>query len=227
VDANPTRPDLRDRIIALFDDLYHSIGLQTDTKRYQASGTERGCSLDFLDYPLNNRWWLEDEFKKVESLPDAAAQWSRLDELRKWEDPGPGSFYDDLGNLAKSPHVVREYFVMPMSDEFAWWDNGYSRARLSWQVTWWPRDGLQYDRLDPDATYVLRFTGFGDMKVRADGQELTATRYGKETGDIKEYPVPRELTKDGRLTVKAEAEELPGVNWRHQPRLSEAWLIKQ
>ena len=95
---------------------------------------------------------------------------------------------------------------MPMSDEFAWWDNGYSRARLSWQVTWWPRDGLQYNRLDPEATYVLRFTGFGDMKVRADGQELTATRYGKETGDIKEYPVPRELTKDGRLTVKVEAE---------------------
>jgi hypothetical protein len=227
VDSNPTRPDLRDRIIALFDDLYHSIGLQTDTKRYQASGTERGCSLEFLDFPLNNRWWLEDEFKKVAAMPDAAAQWSRLDELRTWENPGPGSFYDNPGNLAKSPHVAREYFMLPMSGGFSWWDNGYSRTRLSWQVTAWPRDGLQYNDLDPKATYVLRFSGFGDMKVRADDQELTATRYGTGNGDIKEYPVPKELTKDGRLTVKPEGKRLPGVNWRYQPRLAEAWLIKQ
>jgi hypothetical protein len=227
VDTNPIRPDLRNRILELFDDLYRSIGLQTDMKRHQASGAERGCSLEFLDYPLNNRWWLEDEFKKVAALSDAAAQWSRLDELRTWENPGPGSSYDDLGNLVRSPHVAREYFMLPMSGGFAWWDGGYSRTRLSWQVTSWPRDGLQYNRLDPEATYLLRFSGFGEMKARADDQELTATRYGTENGDIKEYPVPKELIKDGRLTVKAEAERLPGVNWRQQPRLSEAWLIKQ
>lgn len=227
VDKSPTRPDLRDRIVGLFDDLYQSIGLQSDTKRYHASGTERGCSLEFLDYPLNNRWWLEDELKKVAALPDASAQWARLEELRTWENPGPGSFYDDLGNLAKSPHVAREYYLLPMSGGFAWWDNGYSRARLSWQVTSWPRDGLQYNGLDPAASYVLRFTGFGDMKVKADDEELKPTRYGTGNGDIKEYPVPKELTKDGRLTVKVSAARLPGVNWRYQPRLAEAWLLKK
>ena len=117
--------------------------------------------------------------------------------------------------------------MLPMSGGFAWWDGGYSRARLSWQVTSWPRDGLQYNRLDPEATYVLRFSGFGDMKAEADDQELTATRYGTENGAIKEYPVPKELTEDGRLTVKATGKRLAGVNWRQQPRLSEAWLIKQ
>ena len=227
VDTGPTRPDLRDRILGLFDDLYRSIGLQTDMKQHQASGAERGCSLEFLDYPLNNRWWLEDEFKKVAALPDAAAQWSRLEELRTWEEPGPGSFYDDLGNLAQDPHVARERYRLPTSGGFAWWDGGYSRARLSWQVSSWPPGGLQYDRLDPEAAYVLRFSGFGDMKVKADDQELTATRYGTENGAIKEYPVPSELTKDGRLTVKARGKRLPGVNWRQQPRLAEAWLIKQ
>jgi len=227
VDTQPTRPDLRERILTLFDDLYRSIGLQTDMELHQASGPERGCSLEFLDYPLNNRWWLEDEFKKVAALPDAAAQWSRLEELRTWEEPGPGSFYDDLGNLAKDPHVARERYRMPTSGGFAWWDGGYSRARLSWQVSSWPPGGLEYDRLDPEATYVLRFSGFGDMKVKADDQTLTATRYGAENGDIKEYPVPKELTEDGRLTVKPSAKRLRDVNWRHQPRLSEAWLIKQ
>ena len=227
VDTQPTRPDLRDRILTLFDDLYRSICLQTDMELHQASGPERGCSLEFLDYPLNNRWWLEDEFKKVAALPDTTAQWSRLEELRTWEKPGPGSFYDDLGNLAQTPHVAREYYRLPMSGGFVWWDGGYSRARLSWQVSSWPRDGLQYNGLDPEATYVLRFSGFGDMKVKADDQKLSATRYGTENGAIKEYPVPKELTKDGRLTVKASVKRLPGVNWRQQPRLSEAWLIKQ
>jgi hypothetical protein len=93
-------------------------------------------------------------------------------------------------------------------------------------VTSWPRDGLQYNGLDPEASYVLRFSGFGEMTVTADDQELTSTRYGTGNGDIKEYPVPRELTKDGRLTVKPHGERLPGVNWRFQPRLAEAWLIR-
>jgi hypothetical protein len=63
--------------------------------------------------------------------------------------------------------------------------------------------------------------------VKADDQELAPTRYGKENGDIKEYPVPKELTADGELLVMPSAERLSGVNWRQQPRLAEAWLIKQ
>ncbi len=227
VDAQPTRPDLRERIVALYDDLYHSIGLQTDTKKHQASGTERGCSLEFLDYPLNNRWWLEDEFKKVEALTDLEAQWARLEELRTWEDPGPGGFYDDLGHIGRSPHVLWDLGATPWSGGFAWWDNGYSRARLSWQVTSWPRNGLEYTGLDPAARYVLRFTGFGDMKAFADEKELEPTRYGTAEGDIKEYPVPAELVQDGRLKVTLQPKRLEGVNWRFQPRLSEAWLIRK
>jgi hypothetical protein len=95
VDSQPTRPDLRNRVIELYDDLFNSIQLQSDMKKYGASGSERGASLEFLDYPLNNRWWLEDEFKKVTELPDEAAQWARLEELRTWENPGPGSFYEN------------------------------------------------------------------------------------------------------------------------------------
>ena len=32
---------------------------------------------------------------------------------------------------------------------------------------------FQYDGLDPKATYVLKFSGFGDLKPRANGQPLT------------------------------------------------------
>lgn len=226
-DTDHARPDLRARIIDLFDDLFHSIGLQSDMTKYGGSGPERGCSLEFLDYPLNNRWWLEDEFEKVAALPDEAAKWARLEELRTWEHPGPGSFYDDLGDLAGERNVYREYDQLPMSGGFAWWDSGYSRARLSWQVYGWPRGGLRYQGLDPEADYVLRFSGFGELTVTADERELKPARYGTEMGEIKEYPVPRELTADGQLHVMPSSERLPGVNWRFQPRLAEAWLIKK
>ena len=63
--------------------------------------------LDFLNYPLNNRWWLEDELAKARKLPNEAEKVAQLETLARWEHPGPGSFYDDIGNVAKSPHEVR------------------------------------------------------------------------------------------------------------------------
>ena len=42
--------------------------MQTSVKKYNASGAERGAILDFLDYPLNNRWWLADEFEKIRQM---------------------------------------------------------------------------------------------------------------------------------------------------------------
>lgn len=218
---------LREHIVELFDRLYHSIGLQSDMTKYGGSGPERGCSLEFLDYPLNNRWWLEDEFEKIAQLPGEDAQWSRLKQIQSWSNPGPGSFYDNLGYVGEEDNVVRPYDKLATSGGFAWWDSGYSRARLSWQVYSWPREGLEYKHLDPEANYVLRFAGFGDLKVTADGQVLSPTAYGTENGDLKEYPVPRELTEDGTLLAVPSAERLPAVNWRYQPRLAEAWLIKQ
>ena len=86
--------------------LFKSIALQTSMSKYQASGAERGCILDFVDHPLNNRWWLEDEFAAIAKLPSEPEKLARLELLRTWEHPGPGSFYDQVGNVAKSPHVV-------------------------------------------------------------------------------------------------------------------------
>ena len=37
-------------------------------RQHQASGYERGAILDFVDHPLNNRWWLEDQFAAVRAL---------------------------------------------------------------------------------------------------------------------------------------------------------------
>jgi hypothetical protein len=228
----PVDSTLRKAVIDLCDDLFHSIGLQTSVKKYHASGEERGAVLDFIDYPLNNKWWLEDQFAAIRKLPDSA-QVAALLEIANWEHPGPGSYYDDIGNVAKSPHVLRgEPWitdpVMRKQDDgsFDWWNDGFSRQRHSFMSSMrWPA-GLEYNGLDSTSPYTVRVTGVGECLLKINGQRVAHTRYGKSTGEIKEFPVPPELIKDRKLTLTFEDIDEDNINWRNQSRINEIWLIK-
>jgi hypothetical protein len=230
--ANRTAPELRDRIIELCDLLFHSIGLQTSVPKYHAIGEERGAVLDFIDYPLNNRWWLEDQFKLTRAMKSEEEQRRRLREIALWEHPGPGSFYDDIGNIAKSPHVTLmapdyagEQSRVPEPD-FWWWDQGMSRARLSWQTTMWPTSVI-YDALDPNATYVVRSTGYNQALLRMNGERVNPVIDGKAMGEIKEWRVDPKFISDGRLVLSWDRPTDEGqLNWRQHSRLAEVWLIK-
>ena len=232
-ETDPPDPEQRDRIIALFDRLNRQIGLQSSVDRYGASGFERGCSLDFLMYPLNNRWWIEDQFAEIRRLTDPAEIWDRIRAVRNWESPEPGTLYDDLGHVERCPRVLlgarragdRYLPDEPIQTQW-WWDNGFSRRRLSWQCTMdWPH-ALVYHGLDPAVRWVFRCTGYGKVLPRADGMPLQPARDDRDIGGIKEFPVPPELTRDGVLTVTFDP--VPNeehLNWRQQSRLAETWLI--
>jgi hypothetical protein len=232
--TEPAAPELRRRIVELCDALFKSIGLQTSVKKYQASGAERGAILDYVDYPLNNRWWLEDEFVKVRAMGSEQAKFKRLEEIRTWEDPGPGGFYDNVGNVAKSPHVVRGegWATDPLMTRnpnpgYWWWDNGFSRKRLSWQVSMdWP-NAVRYEHVDPNADYVIRITGYGDALARINGNRVAPTVYGKGIGEIKEFPVPPEAVHSGQIVVTWDQPDEAHLNWREQSRISEIWLLKK
>jgi hypothetical protein len=223
---HPVGLDLRARIENLCEELFHSIGLQTSVKKYYASGEERGAVLDFVDYPLNNRWWLEDEFRKVRALGSDADKIRRLNEIATWEHPGPGSFYDNVGNASKSPHVVRGEADSP-NPTFWWWDQGFSRARLSWQATLWPRS-VAYEGLDPAATYVVRSSGYGQALLRMNGERVAPTVDGAEMGEFKEFPVPAKYVADKRLVLTWDHPTDEGkLNWRKKSRLAEVWLLRK
>jgi hypothetical protein len=225
-------PDWRRRIQDLGEALFQSIRLQTSVTKYHASGAERGAVLDFIDYPLNNRWWLEDEFARVRMLPDEAARLTHLERLRTWEDPGPGSLYDDIGHVGRSPHVVRvestdeEPFVRRGPDpHFIWEQEGKSRKRLSWQSSLrWPL-AIVYERLDPSRSYTLRLNGNGDARPRLNGQPATPLVYSRVLGELKEYRIPPEALKDGRIVVTFDPVDERHLNWRQHSRLAEAWLV--
>lgn len=234
-DAHLCRPDYHARIEQLCEDLFHSIGLQTSVERYHAADGERGAILDYVNYPLNNRWWLEDEFAKVSGLNSEEEKLVRLHVIHTWENPGPGSFYDDIGNIAKSPRVRRcgasntdpEKRNMP-SPAFWWWGDGMDpRARLSWQWTMdWP-ESVVYEGLEPQARYTVRMSGYGKFLLRINGERVAQTGERAEIGEIKEYPVPPEAAKNRRieLTWERPMDEMH-LNWRKHSRLAEVWLIK-
>jgi len=224
--------ELRARIVDLCEKLFQSIGLQTSVEKYHASGAERGAVLDFIDNPLNNRWWLDDEFKKIRGWSDDQQQRARLAELAAWENPGRGSYYDDIGNEARSPHVDGDAEQEPDSfrgpePTFWWWDSGKSRARLSWQTTMWPRR-MVYEGLDPRGTYVVRTTGLGKGLLKVNGESVTPTVDGKAMGEYKEFPVSAKQVRDGRLVLTWDIpNDEEHLNWRQRSRLAEVWLLRR
>lgn len=229
----PVSPELRARIVELCGKLFDSIGLQTSVAKYHASGAERGAILDFVDYPLNNRWWLEDEFQRIRGFGSEQEKTRRLQLIAAWEHPGPGSFYDNVGHESKAPHVRNDVAAGEPGAErrpeptFWWWEEGKSRARLSWQVTLWPRS-VVYENLDPEGDYVVRSTGSGQALLRINGQRVEPAVDGKQMGEFKEFPVPREHVKDRRLVLTWDRPTNErALNWRQRSRLAEVWLLKK
>ena len=233
-DSDVPRPELRAAVVDICDRLFKLIGFQSSVEKYGASNSQRGAVLDFIDHPLNNRWWYEDQFAEIRALDNETAKRDRLKVIWTWENPGPGSFYDDIGNVAQSDHVIRGEALSTdplmrrhMNPDFMWWDSGLTRVRQSWISKMdWPM-GLRYDGLDPGADYAVRTTGYAQCLLRVNGERVTPTIDGKGVGEIKEFPIPKSLYPDGTMILTFDVPDEPGINWRQMSRLSEVWLIKQ
>jgi hypothetical protein len=231
-DSGRVMPTEHKRVIELCEALYRSIGLQTSVEKYKASGLERGAVLDFLDRPLNDRWWLEDEFKKISGMPEASKV-QRLKDIADWEKRAPGNFYDVVGDVGRSRHVMKgeDWRMDPTlrkntNPGYDWSDNGMSRKRISWLTSMrWPAS-VEYTQVDTSASYTVRIMGRGESLLRINGQRVQPSKYGKQVGEVKEFPVPLELIRQGKLVLTWEDINEDQLNWRQQSTVSEVWLIK-
>lgn len=221
-EKEPVAIDLRQNVINYCEALFQSIGLQTSVKKYGASGFERGAILDFIDYPLNNRWWLTDEFKKIEKIETEKEKLDRIKVIATWENPGEGSFYDDVSNISKSSHVLT---VSDDATDVAWWDNGLSRRRLSTQLFQnFPE--LKYADLDPNGRYMIRVAGYREALLRVDGERIDPTLYNKGYEEFKEFPLNPKFVSDGKIEVTFDQPEESKLNWRERSKVTDVWLIK-
>ncbi|MEP3998941.1 MAG: hypothetical protein ABJM12_00960, partial [Ekhidna sp.] len=221
-DTELVAQDLKRKVFDYAEALFHTIGAQTSVSRYNARSAERGAVLDFIDYPLNNRWWLEDEFEKVKKITTEKGKLDRLEFIRTYEFPGEGSFYDNISS-ADAKHVTSE---TDDAIDYLWENDGVSRKRLSTQLFQFTPT-LEYDGLDVDADYLIRVSGYGEALLRANGQRLKPTKYEKGFEQFKEFPLPKNLIQDGRLKITFDQPDEEHLNWRKQSRVTDVWVLKQ
>lgn len=222
-ETNQIDKNIKIKIENYCQNLFELIGLQTSVKLYNASGSQRGAFLDFVDIPLNNRWWYEDEFNKIRNMNSEQEKRERLEVIRTWENPGAGSYYDDVSNIANSPHVTTTVYD---AVDFAWLNSGLSRLRLSSQV--YQNDPiLEYENLDPNARYLIRVAGYGDALLRINGKRMEPINYNKEVEGFKEFVVPRNSVGNGKIKLTFDQPEESQINWRKYSRISDVWLIKR
>jgi hypothetical protein len=240
---NPVSQDWRTRVLELGEALFQSIHMQLAVERYQAEAVERAANLDTLDAPLSSAPWLKKQFAEIRRMP------SRLDHIRALEaildrtNPGPGGFYDDLGDLAGHPHLLRG--LGPTKDpEFRassligfgypeWCAVAVPLAWKRWAESLFDAPlEVRYANLDVLAHYKVRVVYSGDspeMKIRlvaAENNEVHPFIAKPLPLRPLEFDIPLDATRTGDLTLRWFREPGLGGNGRGC-QVAEVWLIKK
>ena len=230
---------LRSRVFEMAEALFQSIRMQLSVPRYKAIGVDRGANLDNIDFPLNNRPWLKERFAEIRRLESEAERLRAIQQIVDWTNPGPGGFYDDLGNPWSARHLVRGpgFQKDPAHLESALTAFGF---RNSGRMEWWrhaeSRDDtpleMRYTDLDPTANYRLRIVYAGDAgpkKIRLVADEnIEVHPYIDRPFPFRpvEFDVPATATRTGSLRLRFYREAGIGGAGRG-PQVSEVWLMKK
>lgn len=243
-------PDLRARTFELAEALFQSIRMQLSVSRYQAIGVDRGASLDTIDYALNNRRWLYEQFESIRRMKTEAERMQAIDRIVNWTNPGPGGFYDDTGNIARQPHVVRglPFDQDPASllsskvgfEEGDVVDEPDEKPEAAMRISWLDHAEslidqplrMRYTGLDSSANYKIRVTYVGDapklpIRLVANNQYEIHPLIKKEfPARPVEFDIPVEATRGGSLELAWTREKGLGGNGRGC-QVSEVWLMKK
>ncbi|HEV3203261.1 MAG TPA: hypothetical protein VGY77_02705 [Gemmataceae bacterium] len=237
--TNAISPDWRSRVFELAEALFQSIRMQLSVERYKAIAVGRGATLDTIDVPLNNRLWLKQQFTWLRQLPGEAERLKGIDAIINWTNPGPGGFYDELGNPSRSPHLLRGpgYPKDPAFLQSSLIGFGYVPG---WRMSWCRHAEALYDAplqmryadLDPSAQYRVRIVYAGDNfrpKIRLlanDTVEIHPWLAKENPVRPVEFDIPKSATAQGALNLTWFQEAGRGGNGRGC-QVAEVWLIKK
>jgi hypothetical protein len=243
--TQPVSQAKRARVFELAEALFQSIRMQLSVPRYKAEATERGANLDTIDLPLNNRGWLEAQFAEIRKTADERQRLAALDAIVNWTNPGPGGFYDDLGNLSRQPHLVRgvgfekdpAYF---QSSLVGFAIRSLGGNMLAYPRSWWDHAEalydapleMQYDGLDPAADYKVRVVYAGDStrpKIRLEanqGIEIHPLMSRPVPFRVLEFDIPHAATAGSHLRLRWFRETGLGDAGRGL-QVAEVWLVRR
>lgn len=232
-------PDLYERTGTLAEALYQSIRMQLSVERYRAIDIGRGATQDLIDRPINNRLWLMPRFAAARALSSERERLDAIDALVNWTNPGPGGFYDDLGNVMQQPHLIRNvtdafdpenrinpllgHDDMPLDRRISWYDDAETRFEAPLY--------MRYDQLDPNAQYAVRAVYAGDkwdtqMRLVADDIEVHGFIDKPNPIAPLEFDLPKEATQDGSVTLAWTQTPGRGSSGRGC-QVAEVWLIRK
>jgi hypothetical protein len=233
------------RILLLGEALFQSIGMQLSVEKYKALAVDRGASLDTLHYPLNNRDWLFARFAIIRQLRSENERREAIQRILNWTNAGPGGFYDDLGNPAQEPHLVRgpgfrddPAAVSSPRADFEENEPGETEGgtrRVSWmdhaESLYDAPLRMRYAGLDDKASYRVRVVYGGDSfkhKIRLVANESTEIHpliTKPDPIEPIEFAIPAGVIHKGELVLTWRGEPGLGGNGR-VCEVSEVWLIK-
>ena len=235
--------DWRSRILELGEALFQSIRMQLSVERYQAEAVSRGANLDTLDAPITNLPWLRWKIRQIRGLASEQEQLKAVQEILDWANPGPGGFYDDLGDLSRQPHLVRGLggvedpeFRASSLVGFDYPDPFGEQTPISWKR--WAESlfdaplELRYSGLDPRGRYKVRVVYSGDepaavIRMRCNGNlDIHPFTHKPWPPRPLEFDIPPEAAAGGELSLIWNREAGLGGNGRGC-QVAEVWLIKQ
>jgi hypothetical protein len=232
---------LRARVFELAEALFQSIHMQLSVPRYQAIAIGRGANLDAIDSALNNRVWLKNQFAQIRAVADEKGRLALISRILDWTNPGPGGFYDDLGDPAREPHLLRgesyekdpDFLRSPLT---GFGETPEQGARVSW-FTHAETLGdtplrMRYTDLDREAQYAVRVVYGGDtpkvpIRLVANGTiEIHGFRAKPAPIAPVEFDISRAATASGELTLEWTRPAGGDGNGRGV-QVSEVWLIRK
>src|ERR1700677_4927268 len=236
-----TGGSLRARVLELGEALFQSIRMQLAVDRYRGEAVVRGTNLETLDYPVSDAPWLLTKISEIMRETDATKQLAGIRALLRRTDPGPGGFYDELGNVANRSHLLLgegaerdpEFRATPLTG-FLYPDVLGSHAPIAWKR--WAESlfdaplKMRYTGLNTAAHYRLRVVYSGDqptkkMRLLANEQfEIHPYVLRPWPPVPQEFEIPVSATSAGELTLSWTREQGLGGSGRGC-QVSEVWLI--
>jgi hypothetical protein len=238
---HPAGEVLRSRVTELGYALFQSIHMQLAVEHYQGEAVDRGANLDTLDTPVSDVPWMRQQLAAIKGISGPEKQIQAIRELLSRTDPGPGGFYDELGNIANRPHLLPglgsskdpEFRHTPQI-AFGYPDKWGAAAPIAWKR--WAGSlydaavELRYEGLDPRREYRVRVVYSGPnprfkMRLQANDRiEIHPYILRTWPPAPQEFAIPKEATVDGTLKLSWTREAGLGGNGVGC-QIAEVWLI--
>jgi hypothetical protein len=235
-----------DRLFTLADRLFQDWGLQLSVKLYHAENWERGANLDRVDTSLTDAPWLDKSMLAALQEPTETARIAALDTLTQWQHPTPGTLYDDLGDPANEPHLLRGRGWAADPELYATAIDGiadrtldstpagaWRLSQLTYAETLYETPlQLRYTHLDPHAHYTVRVTYAGEdyalpLTLIANNHiQIHAARLRHSNPETVDFSIPAAAVNTATLTLKWLGPEGSGGSGRGR-QIAEVWLIPQ